>query len=111
METYNGARNYETWIVHLWLSNDHFTYAYWWHNACDEWRNAKATDILTREQVACDHLAARLKVEIEEHTPRRDTDLYADLLTAALSRVDWYEVAEAFLEGIPDEEEEQQSDE
>jgi hypothetical protein len=29
--------------------------------------------------------------------------LYSDLLNAALSEIDWHEVAEAFLEGIPDE--------
>lgn len=26
---YNGWANYETWCVHLWLSNDEPTYRYW----------------------------------------------------------------------------------
>jgi hypothetical protein len=97
--------------VNLWLSNEQGSYEYWRELAREAWQDAEATDILTREQVACDSLAARLKDEIEEHNPCSDAGLYADLLNAALSDVDWYEVAEAFLEGIPDEEDEEQGDE
>jgi hypothetical protein len=28
-QTYNGWTNYETWCVHLWLTNDEGTYNYW----------------------------------------------------------------------------------
>jgi hypothetical protein len=110
MGPYNGWRNYETWAVNLWLSNEQGSYEYWRDLAREAWQDAEATDILTREQVARSGLAARLKDEIEEHNPCPDACLYADLLTAALSEVDWYEVAEAFLEGIPDEEEDEQGE-
>src|SRR5262245_40857636 len=108
MGAYNGWRNYETWAVHLWLSNEQDSYEYWRDLAREAWLHAEGTDILTREQVARRGLAERLMDEIEEHSPCTDAGLYADLLNAALSEVGWYEVAEAFLEGIPDEEEDEQ---
>lgn len=101
---YNGWQNYETWLVNLWLSNDSGTYVYWRDLAREAWQHAEATDVLTRELVARSGLAARLKDEIEEHSPCPNADLYSDLLNSALSEVDWREVAQHFLEDIPSEE-------
>src|SRR5437870_5544018 len=109
--TYNGWRNYETWLTNLWLSNDQGTYEYWRDLARESWQHAEDTDILTRGQVARSGLAARLKDEIEESSPCPEAGLYSDLLNAALSEIDWYEVAEAFLEDIADEEEDEQGEE
>lgn len=111
MERYNGWRNYETWLVGLWLSNEESSYEYWRQLAREVWRDAKATDILTREQVARHTLAERLKGETEDHNPCPQACLHADLLDAALSEVDWHEVADSFLEGIPDNKGEDQDDE
>jgi hypothetical protein len=108
--TYNGWRNYETWLTNLWLTNDEGTYEYWREQAREAWRHAEATDILTREQAARGDLAARLKDEIEEYTPCPEAGLYSDLLNAALSEVDWHEVADAFLEDIADEDSDEQDD-
>ena len=105
--TYNGWRNYETWLTNLWLSNDQGSYEYWREQAREACRHAKATDFLTREQVARRNLAEQLKDEVEECSPCLDAGLYSDLLNAALSDIDWREVAEAFLEDITDESEEQ----
>jgi hypothetical protein len=27
--SYNGWKNYETWLVHLWITSDEKTQAYW----------------------------------------------------------------------------------
>jgi len=103
---YNGWQNYETWAVNLWLENDQGTYEYWREMAREVWRDAEATDILTRVQVARHGFAMRLKDEIEETHPCPDAGLYTDLLNAALSEVNWHEVADSFLVDIAEPESE-----
>ena len=56
-------------------------------------------------------MAQRLKDELNEEAPDLGSTLRADLLNAALSDVDWYEVAETFLEGVTDDEEEEEREE
>ena len=107
---YNGWQNYETWVVNLWLSNDQGTYEHWRGLAREAWHDAEATDIFTRAEVARNDLAKHLKNEIEEYNPCPEAALYSDLLNAALSEINWYEVADAFLEAIPDEEEDEQDE-
>jgi hypothetical protein len=108
--TYNGWRNYETWLTNLWLTNDQGTYEYWRDMARAAWRDAEATNILTRQEVARKDLANQLKDETEEYSPCPEAGLYSDLLNSALSEIDWYEVAEAFLEDISDEEQDEQGE-
>lgn len=109
---YNGWHNYETWAVALWLDNEEGSY-----NLCREWAEecydeAKShyppvidvtgeDDDKWLERTAAGLLADRLKDLHEENAPTV-TGIYADLLNAALSEVDWYEIAEHYLE---DEEE------
>lgn len=100
---YNGWRNYETWLANLWLNNDQGTYWFWCEEARDAWRYAATTDYLTRQQSARRELAKRLQNEIEENSPCPEAGLYSDLLNSAISEIDWYEVADAFLEDIADE--------
>jgi hypothetical protein len=108
--TYNGWRNYETWVTNLWLTNDEGTYEYWRDSAREAWRHAEATNLFTREEVARHDLARRLKDEIEESHPCPEAGLFSDLLNAALSEIDWHEVADAFLEDIPDEEQKERDE-
>ncbi len=111
MGSYNGWLNYETWAVNLWLTNEQGTYQYWREVAREVWQDAEDINLLPREQVAWNRLAERLKDEITEHNPCPQACLYADLLDAALSEVDWYGLSESFLEGIRAEEEEEQGEE
>jgi hypothetical protein len=93
---YNGWSNYETWCVHLWLTNEEGSYRYWREEAGRHWREGREN--------ATETLAEQLKSELEEASPIQEASLFSDLLNAALGEVDWFEVAVAFLEDVePDD--------
>lgn len=94
-EKYNGWKNYETWAVALWIDNEQST---------QEAARQMARDISEYSPDALNGrsiqgmLADCLKEWIEEQNPLAETaTVFTDLLNAALSEVDWYEVAEHYL--------------
>lgn len=95
---YNGWTNYETWCVNLWISSEESSYRYWDEVATEEWDNAEPTEIFNRPDTARYTLANRLKDETLDGSPLRNSaNMYSDLLGAALSEVDWDEIANALL--------------
>ena len=94
-ETYNGWANYETWFIHIWLTNDEGIY--------DECREA------AEEQSERYELVSWLKEHVEYLAELTVPDLFtsgnfvSDLYQAAISEVDWYEIAESFLAEIKDD--------
>lgn len=101
-EKHNGWTNYETWSVNLILTNDQGSYNYWQEVAQECLDDTQADDNLgERREAAAGVLAERLKDEIEEGNPLKDdTTLYAQLLTAAISEANWYEIAASWLEDL-----------
>jgi len=95
--TYNGWSNYETWAVKLWLDNDEGTQEYWSDRAKEILRDPRVSEYSTTDQTARQDLAEELKNGHEEDAPQMGCTVYADLLNAALSDVDWYEIAESML--------------
>jgi hypothetical protein len=90
--TYNGWTNYETWVTALWIDNDRSSYDYR-NELADQ---AKKEHKEERDRIGC--LATSLKDWIEELNPLAgEANLFCDLLNAALSEVDWHEIAENFL--------------
>jgi len=82
-EGYNGWKNYETWCIALWIDNDEGLY--------DESR-----DIIRHKSV--NDAASILKDWIDEMNPLMDdSSMWSDLMSAALSEVDWYEIAENLM--------------
>lgn len=98
-QTCNGWTNYETWNVKLWLDNDQCSYAYWQETANDVWDASEPRSCFSRSDAARYDLADQVKESIEEHNPLADDDsMYSDLLGAALSDVNWDEIANSLLE-------------
>jgi hypothetical protein len=96
--TYNGWTNYETWAVKLWLDNDEGTQEYWSDRAKEILRDPRVSEYLTTDQTARYDLADELKREHEEQAPDLGATVWADLLSAAMSEVDWDEIAQVMLD-------------
>jgi hypothetical protein len=107
---YNGWENFETWCVHLWLTNEEGSYRYWRDEARRHRKEAGKSHRVTRArwtvtEQASSTLGEQIRSELEEGCPIKGPSLYDDLMRAAVGEVNWEEVAEAFLEEIePDDE-------
>ncbi len=109
---YNGWSNYETWNVALWIGNDQGSYNESYRMAQSAWDEAEADRTFTRVERATLDLAESFKVWIEGENPLgRDVSLFSDLLGAALSEVDWHEIAEHCIEDVDKAEEEEEEEE
>jgi hypothetical protein len=82
---YNGWYNYETWLVNLWLTNDEGSYE-WLRELCGESDEYTLSHTL-KDEVTSEHMMPALG----------DCSIQADLLGAALSEVNWYELAEHYV--------------
>lgn len=95
---YNGWENYETWVVKLWLDNEEPSYC---------WAHEQAAQVLSEEGDTW-QLAERIKDELEAGIPEV-TGLWADLLRHGFDRVNWDEIAAAYIEEEKEEQEYQAS--
>lgn len=100
-KTYNGWHNYETWAVALWIDNDQGTYE-WARDLAREARSEAADpDLRSPYWTEAEHvrftLADNLKESLEEQMPEVE-GMWADLLNAAFSEVDWQEIADHYLD-------------
>jgi len=102
-EGYQGWANYETWAVALWIDNEEST-----HRKRGNMVKAAMTlapkhenvdnGIWTVEQTERYTLADAVKGWVSDSMmPNLGASLAADLLGAALSEVDWDEIAETWL--------------
>ena len=79
-KTYNGWTNYETWNVALWIDSDEGSY--------------RERVRMARHARSVGDFANALKSWVDDMTPDLGASMFADLLGAALSEVEWYEIAE-----------------
>jgi|SRR6185369_2179849 len=92
-ERFNGWSNYETWAVASCLDNDEESY---------KWRRAAAREAFASHESAATAISAfaeQLKATHEEDMPEVG-GVFADLLGAALGEVDWYEIAEHYINEV-----------
>jgi hypothetical protein len=99
-KTYNGWTNYETWNWKLWIDNDQGTQQFWQEQAQNAWDYEAADKYSTRQEVAVRVLANKLKADAEDNNPLPNAGAYTDLLGAALSEINWHEIAESLIEDV-----------
>lgn len=97
-ETYNGWKNYPTWAVNLWLTNN--------QGLDDEALEAvrlvheritEPDEYMTVQQIRRFEIAEGLKRWVEDDLlPDLGATMEADLLGWAVAHVDWYEIADDF---------------
>jgi hypothetical protein len=102
--TYNGWTNYETWLVNLWMDNERGSQEYFREQAREIYDGHEPIPDtrLTRAEVTRFRFADWLEEYHEEHGPAL-RGVYGDLLGAALSSVNWDEIARHYIEAIEEE--------
>lgn len=95
---YNGWYNYETWLVNLWMSNDQDTHdlvAQW--NQDDKKLYTTKRDSPSYSQDVVD-FSDYLEEYVRDMNPLADSAcMFSDLLGAALSEVNWREIADHWI--------------
>lgn len=103
---YNGWYNYETWLVNLWMDNDGGSQEFYSDMAQIQIEAAQdkhdagmdfPSEVLQDAQY---DLAEALKESHEEMLEclNMQTGVFADLLGAAMSEVNWYEIAKHLVD-------------
>jgi len=96
---YNGWYNYETWVVKLWMDNDEGSDAYWRDQAEEcvkvdgrEGAVRSLEDLIKEqhEEAACEKMGSST------------CGVFNDLMTAALSEVNWREIAQHLVDEAAD---------
>jgi hypothetical protein len=94
--TYEGWANYETWVVNLSIVNDRASNAHWQDRACKILGDQPRVE--DAHSAAAVQLAEEIRDAIEELCEIQNTGVAADLMNAALSKVDWFEIAQLFID-------------
>ena len=79
-EQYNGWNNYETWLVALWLNNDQESYG--------------LLQEICSLQISAYRKGERIEELVRELYIGDEVGMMADLVNAAIGRVDWAEIVE-----------------
>jgi hypothetical protein len=114
---YNGWTNYETWNVKLWMDNDEGSYRYYGELAQETYDDAEADGTFTKDEQATLDLSEKIKDEYETamhdwlEESGKSASVWADLLGAALSEVNWHEIAEHLIDDVDKEAEETEATE
>lgn len=103
---YNGWKNYETWSVGLVIDNDQRTYSDRRFVVADAIGHARQSEYWTADQARLYAVedaikdwierAAEVTMQVNEDEPM--SFLWSQLVSAALSEVDWRELAEHWIE-------------
>lgn len=88
---YQGSANYETWAVGLWLDKDESAY----QQIMELVREHKDEEIYK--------VGDLIKDWVWEWIGEGEPGLREDFVNASMGEVDWYELAENYLEEVKDE--------
>jgi len=95
---HNGWTNYETWAAALWIDNEQSSLERWQDCARQCLADASPEGCTKGEQAWFD-LTDMLKTSHEEDAPEVE-GVYVDLLNAALSEINWHEIAAHLIDGL-----------
>lgn len=98
-KTYNGWSNYETWLVALWLDNDAGSNKRSFREAWDALTQADG-NVGEATEIMADALE---EMHDEERPDSGGSGVFHDLLSAALSEVNWREIARNCIDAVADE--------
>lgn len=108
-EKYNGWSNYETWLFNLWFDNSFDD------DAADFLSRAEPVySWQTKKDVAISDLEDYMNQYIEDEILPDSASFASDLIGAALSRIDFREIATSIIDNIEEdieEEDEEDQDE
>lgn len=99
---YNGWKNYETWVMGFWIDNDQWSYNTAREVVRDAYTALETNAFLQGQpedlanRYATGRAADALRDWQEEQMPEIE-GVWTDLLRAAFSEIDWYEIAENML--------------
>ena len=85
MKTYNGWKNYETWLVALWIDND---------DGCADYWAERAEEVRDVSDLA-DEMDQYYQEMASEVIP--SNGMFNDLFNSALREVSWYDIAEHYI--------------
>ena len=85
-QEYNGWTNYETWNYKLWLDNNQATY--------------DAVRTLAKKHNDAYELSIELSKVAHDNAPLLEASFYSDVLNASIRQVNFFEIAESYLEEI-----------
>ena len=85
-QKYNGWTNYETWNYKLWLDNNQETY--------------DAVRTLAKKHNDAFDLSIELSKVAHDNAPLLEASFYSDVLNASIREVNFFEIAESYLEEI-----------
>ena len=93
---YNGWTNYETWLCNMWFDNFDFTDQMELFEDCED--NCDVLDIIENY----------IKETVEEFvgyslSPGDHHGFIHDMLNAAISEIDWRDIAEHYVDDVVDE--------
>lgn len=95
---YNGWTNYETWLVNLWMDNEKGAQEYW---------RERAEECVAHTDDRHGAVAAfsnELEYLIEDQVSEKKLDgLLGDLMNAAVSAVNWDEIARHYIDAVLEE--------
>jgi hypothetical protein len=104
-ERYNGWKNYPTWAVNLWLSNDEPLYREALARTAEIIEDPPhVSEYWNEEETRRYNVADMLKDWVtDDLAPDLGASFAADLMGYALGEVDWHEIADAWIESALDQ--------
>lgn len=101
---YQGWRNYETWLVNLWMDNEQGSQDFFRETAKEIYDQTDSYNIgMNKTELARCRFADWLKQYHTEENKPELAGVYGDLLGGALSAVCWDEIARHHIDAVLEE--------